>query len=314
MMEERTRISISGDGQYVALGSGRFLHVFSINPHELRYAKEFVNYKISNLAVSFDGAQVGIVCSPIVGCGKHKICVWDTFFGEAEHEIETNENVRGLALHLDYLIVVLQETFILYSIESRSIIMEQLTAPNPNGTVSISSGIEPSVAVCGLVPGGIQIIHPLGKFLPIFIEAHNHPISRVVISQDGSLVATASDQGTLIRLFDASTGSLLTEFRRGKLKSRILAMAISPNNTKLAILSENGTIHLFAADYRTDAETNPLCAMSKMSLQVGLEVSMAFKTSSELVVVSSSGFVEILTIFQGKTLHCSKHFLIYLSN
>ena len=46
-----------------------------------------------------------------------------------------------------------------------------------------------------------------------FIQAHDSPLRCVVLSLDGSLVATASEKGTLVRVFDCHSGCLLHEFR-----------------------------------------------------------------------------------------------------
>lgn len=46
-------------------------------------------------------------------------------------------------------------------------------------------------------------------------QAHNGAIKAMAINRSGTLCATASDKGTLIRLFDAKCGEKWAEFRRG---------------------------------------------------------------------------------------------------
>ena len=75
--------------------------------------------------------------------------------------------------------------------------------------------------------------------------AATHTLSCIKFSADGSLVATCSERGTLIRVFDTDTASLVMEFRRGTRPAHITAMAFSPSSGHLGVASSNGTLHIF---------------------------------------------------------------------
>jgi autophagy-related protein 18 len=47
------------------------------------------------------------------------------------------------------------------------------------------------------------------------IQAHDSPLAAVRFSPDGKLVATASEKGTVIRVFSIPNAERLFEFRRG---------------------------------------------------------------------------------------------------
>ena len=47
------------------------------------------------------------------------------------------------------------------------------------------------------------------------VEAHRAPLSCIALNNDGTLLATASETGTIIRVFSMPSGSKLFQFRRG---------------------------------------------------------------------------------------------------
>jgi WD40 repeat protein len=57
------------------------------------------------------------------------------------------------------------------------------------------------------------------------IQAHQSSLSCLALNYSGSLLATASDKGTLIRLFSTEDGSPLQEVRRGTDKAEIYSIA-----------------------------------------------------------------------------------------
>jgi len=50
---------------------------------------------------------------------------------------------------------------------------------------------------------------------PQSISAHQGEVACLALNSQGTLVATASDKGTLIRVWDTAKRSLLVELRRG---------------------------------------------------------------------------------------------------
>ena len=59
-------------------------------------------------------------------------------------------------------------------------------------------------------------------------------------------MATASDKGTIIRLFNPSTGEALQELRRGSDKAEIYSISIDVETKWLGCTSDKGTVHIFS--------------------------------------------------------------------
>lgn len=66
------------------------------------------------------------------------------------------------------------------------------------------------------------------------------------MNNDGTLLATSSDKGTIIRLFYVSNGNILQEFRRGKEKAEINYIAFNNSSKFMAATSDRGTIHIWS--------------------------------------------------------------------
>lgn len=77
------------------------------------------------------------------------------------------------------------------------------------------------------------------------VEAHRSPLACITLNGDGTLLATASDKGTIIRVFSVPDGHKLYQFRRGSMPSRIYSMSFNTTSTLLCVSSSTETIHLF---------------------------------------------------------------------
>ena len=60
------------------------------------------------------------------------------------------------------------------------------------------------------------------------------------------MLATASDKGTLVRIFDTETTFLLQELRRGSDNAEIYSLGFDPVSKYISCSSDKGTIHIFA--------------------------------------------------------------------
>ncbi|QPG73523.1 hypothetical protein FOA43_000834 [Brettanomyces nanus] len=77
------------------------------------------------------------------------------------------------------------------------------------------------------------------------IEGHKTKLAAIALSRDGTLLATASDKGTIIRVFSVERGIKLYQFRRGTYPTKIYSLAFSEDNRFVVASSATETVHIF---------------------------------------------------------------------
>ena len=83
------------------------------------------------------------------------------------------------------------------------------------------------------------------KGSPVEINAHESDVGALAVNADGTLVASASTRGTIIRIFSAEDGKCLQELRRGSAKAFITSIVFHPTLHLIACTSNKSSIHLF---------------------------------------------------------------------
>uniref|UniRef100_A0A1A9UIU9 WD repeat domain phosphoinositide-interacting protein 3 n=1 Tax=Glossina austeni TaxID=7395 RepID=A0A1A9UIU9_GLOAU len=77
------------------------------------------------------------------------------------------------------------------------------------------------------------------------VIAHEAAIACVALNFQGTRLATASEKGTLIRIFGTCNGKKVGELRRGSNQANIYCINFNHKSTMLVVSSDHGTIHVF---------------------------------------------------------------------
>lgn len=78
------------------------------------------------------------------------------------------------------------------------------------------------------------------------VNAHNTQVTALALSMNGARLATASEKGTLIRIFETTNGTKLQELRRGTDPADVYHLTFDRKNYWLAVTSDKQTVHVFA--------------------------------------------------------------------
>ncbi|KAH8908158.1 WD40 repeat-like protein [Coniochaeta sp. PMI_546] len=173
---------------------------------------------------------------------QNKVILWDDSKGKVALEITTLTVVRGVQLARNRIVVVLQNSVRVYSFSKPpDLISAYETADNLLGLCSMSDKM---IAFPGRTSGQVQLVEIATGNVSI-IPAHSSALRALQLSPDGELLATASDTGTLIRVFATSNCARLAELRRGIDSATIFSLGFSPSGTLLACTSDKSTLHIF---------------------------------------------------------------------
>lgn len=93
--------------------------------------------------------------------------------------------------------------------------------------------------------GEVLIFDTLALKAVNVVEAHRAPLSCIALNNDGTILATASETGTIIRVFSVPRGLKLYQFRRGTYPSTIYSMSFNLSSTLLCVSSTTDTVHIF---------------------------------------------------------------------
>nr|XP_039262466.1 WD repeat domain phosphoinositide-interacting protein 4-like [Styela clava] len=184
---------------------------------------------------------------------SNTIVIWDDKRKGFVLEYTFDDDVLNVRMRRDKLIAVLARKVYVFTFPNDSKkISEISTKVNPLGLCELCTSSEKQlIATLGHKVGTIQLMDLSAadtgdSTSPVNINAHKGELACIALNHQGTLVATASDKGTLIRLFDVQTRHQLVELRRGTDQATLYCMNFSSDSSFLCVSSDKGTVHIFA--------------------------------------------------------------------
>ncbi|KNZ77014.1 Autophagy-related protein 18, partial [Termitomyces sp. J132] len=132
-------------------------------------------------------------------------------------------SILAVKLNRKTLVIVLEVEIYIYDISNMRLLHVIETTKNPD-------------AICALSPSADNSY--LAYPSPV-------PSPTPPLNSTGTLLATSSDKGTVIRVWSVPGAEKLYQFRRGTRETRIYSMSFNVVGTLLAVSSAHDTVHIF---------------------------------------------------------------------
>ena len=195
------------------------------------------------------------------------VIMWDDYQNMPIAKLEYGSEVKAVRCRGQRVLVVFSTRVMLYNFSDLHLIGQYETCLNPGGLcamISQESVGRTVIAIPGCKIGDlrIEIVEAKKSFA---IQAHQRSLSNIALTRSGAMCATASDRGTIIRIWKTEDGSLARELRRGLEPAGILSLNFNPTADGLCLTSDKGTVHIYSLVERKDAADHEKNKKSSLS-------------------------------------------------
>jgi len=279
-----------------ACGLQNGFQVWSTNPLKQRFHRE-LDGGIGLIELLFRCNIVGIV-----GGGARpydsttKVLIWDDYQGRAVGELAFKKDVKAIRLRRDRVVVALETKVYVYNFEDLKLIANYDTAENPRGLIGVAANEDADVLVC--LGNNKQTVRVVRGNRHLSIQAQKSAVGALALNTDGSRLATVSENGTVIRVWNTLDGTMISETRRGAQRKTVSSLNFNGDSQWLVAASEGGTLHVIDTSGERAPTTGwgmiPVYGTSKFSFaQIHLpnvqRCICAFDADDNIVAVSDDG-------------------------
>ncbi|KAF1919698.1 WD40-repeat-containing domain protein [Ampelomyces quisqualis] len=267
-------VTFNQDHSHLGVGTSNGYRIYTTDPFNKQ--SESREGDVSSLEMLFSTSLVALTLSPRV------LRIQNTKRHSTICEMTFRTAILAMRLNRKRLVVVLESELYLYDISNMQMLKTEKTSPNPNAICALSASSENNYLVYPLptktAPATFQppshappksdhvaptsgevLIYDATKMEAVnVIEAHNSPLSCIALNNHGTLLATASEKGTIIRVFSVPDAQKLYQFRRGSIPARIYSMSFNSTSTLLSVSSATETVHIFRLGAPNTSRSNSI--------------------------------------------------------
>ena len=273
-------LSFNQDHTFLAVASSRGAVICRCHPFDIVHELfELGAVGIAEMLFSTNLlALVGSGTNPKFSTRTLKI--WDTDAQAELFSINFADAIIGVRLNRKRLVVVLRTKLQVFDIEGALVcsfphLKELETRDNPQGICALSA----NEGTCRLAyPDPDAREESAGHYVRVddvlcthavnTVHVSDHALAALCLSASGTLLASASERGTVLRVFSLPSGAKLRELRRGTRPGVIHSLSISIDEQLLCAATGTGTLHVFKisepepepAQPEPEPEPEPECA------------------------------------------------------
>ncbi|CAB4065144.1 WIPI1_2 [Lepeophtheirus salmonis] len=215
-MDEIKFVNLNQDCTSLAVGGEKGYKLYSLNSLdklELIYGK-VTEDQVMVVERLFSSSLLGLVS--LSSPRKLRVCHFKK--GTEICNYSYSDTIISVKLNRARLVVCLEESLYIHNIRDMKILHTIRDTPsNPRGLCALSINSDHCyLAYPGSHSAGeVQLFDAFHLQAKLMIPAHDAPLAALTFNSSGNRLATASERGTVIRVFSVSDGSKLAEFRRG---------------------------------------------------------------------------------------------------
>ncbi|KAL4427953.1 hypothetical protein ABPG75_002042 [Micractinium tetrahymenae] len=252
-------LAFNQDCSCVCVADFRGIRIWNLSTHQLCLDLPLGAISIAKMLfctslVAFVGAGEQPHLTP------RKLTLLNTHSNSVIQSLSFPSSVLGVQLNRKRLVALLERRAFVYDLESLALLGTLDTPPNPRGLAALnpggSGGDRPGAPCLLALPagGGAVRVYDVGRpgggvDALCELEAHKTAVTVMAWDEEGSLLATASKKGTVVRVHAVRRSEdRALEFRRGSTPAAITCLAFSPADVAPRLLcaaSDHGTIHIF---------------------------------------------------------------------
>ena len=245
-------LSFNQDASCFAVGTETGFKIYSSYPLNHCYERN-LNGGIGIIEMLYKSNILGLVGGGTYPkFSKNKLIIWDDMQCKEISELKFSSNVLNIKLKKDKIFSICENKIFIFNFQTYQNIDIIETKDNPKGLIAISYSPNVNILAYPILnnkesqKGKVKIKNYDDNGKEIEITAHENSISYLLINNEGTILATASERGTIIRTFRCIDGLVLQKFKRGNEKAEINYLCFDNLGIFLAATSDRGTIHIWS--------------------------------------------------------------------